>query len=131
MSVYYGLYMLQEINRDHSLIDKELIKFYTSFSTELKTKFNKDFRIFEGHRTRERQKILFKQGFSKTLNSKHLINPSSAIDVIEFPWTWAGFIVSKEYFNFTSEFLKNEKWNKIEWGGNWKKFRDLPHFQLR
>ena len=123
--------MLQNINRDWSLIDPELIKFYNSFALELKTKFNKDFRIFEGHRTQERQKVLFKQGFSKTLNSKHLLNPSSAIDIIEFPWTWSGFIVSKEYFNFTSEFLKNEKYNKIEWGGTWTKFKDLPHFQLR
>lgn len=123
--------MSQEINRDTSLINPELIKFYNSFSLEIKTKFKKDFRIFEGHRTRQRQNILVKQGFSKTFNSKHLINPSSAIDIIEFPWTWAGFIVSKEYFDFTNEFLKNEKWSKIEWGGNWSKFKDLPHFQLR
>lgn len=120
-----------EINRDIKLIHPELIKFYNSFSLELKTKHNKDFRIFEGHRTAERQKVLFTQGFSKTLNSRHLLNPSSAIDVIEFPWTWAGFIVSKEYFNFVNTFLKNEKWNKIEWGGNWRKFKDFPHFQLK
>lgn len=123
--------MLQEINRDHDLVDSQLINFYKSFSLELKEKFNKDFRIFEGHRTKERQKVLVKQGFSKTFNSKHLINPSLAIDIIEFPWTWNGFILTKDYFNFTNNFLKNDKYKDIEWGGNWTKFKDLPHFQLK
>ena len=121
--------MSQEINRDLKLIHPDLIKFYNEFSKEIKTKFNKDFKIFEGHRTLERQKVLFSQGYSKTLNSKHLKNPSLAIDIIESPWTWAGLIVSKEYFNFTNEFLKSESYKNIEWGGNWKSFKDLPHFQ--
>jgi peptidoglycan L-alanyl-D-glutamate endopeptidase CwlK len=121
----------EEINRDIKLIHPELVKFYNSFSVELKTKHNKDFRIFEGHRTPERQKKLFRQGFSKTLNSKHLLKPSNAIDVIEFPWSWAGFIVSKEYLNFVTSFLSNEKFKNIEWGGSWKNFKDFPHFQIR
>ncbi len=120
-----------KINSDILLVHEELVKFYKAFSVELKVKHNKDFRIFEGHRTLERQKILFTQGFSKTLNSQHLKKPSHAIDVIEFPYTWTGFILSKEYFNFVNTFLKNPKWMKIEWGGNWKKFKDLPHFQLK
>lgn len=123
--------MSDVINRDITLIDKELIKFYNSFSKELKLKHNKDFRIFEGHRTEARQKKLFTQGFSKTLNSKHLINPSRAIDIIEFPYTWTGFIISKEYFNFVNNFLKSKEWALIEWGGNWNKFKDYPHFQLK
>ena len=121
--------MLQEINRDIKLIHPDLIKFFNSFSAEIKNKFNKDFRIFEGHRTLERQKVLFSQGYSKTLKSRHLSNPSEAIDILEYPWTWSGLIVSKEYFDFTNNFLKN--YNNIEWGGNWITFKDYPHFQIK
>jgi peptidoglycan L-alanyl-D-glutamate endopeptidase CwlK len=121
--------MLQEINRDIKLIHPDLIKFFNSFSAEIKNKFNKDFKIFEGHRTLERQKVLFSQGYSKTLKSRHLSNPSEAIDILEYPWTWSGLIVSKEYFDFTGNFLKN--YNNIEWGGNWITFKDYPHFQIK
>lgn len=121
--------MLQEINRDIKLIHPDLIKFFNSFSAEIKNKFGKDFRIFEGHRTLERQKVLFSQGYSKTLKSRHLSNPSEAIDILEYPWTWSGLIISKEYFDFTNNFLKN--YNNIEWGGNWITFKDYPHFQIK
>ena len=121
--------MLQEINRDLKLIHPDLIKFYNTFSSEIKTKFNKDFRIFEGHRTTERQKVLFSQGYSKTLKSKHLSNPSEAIDILEYPWTWSGLIVTKEYYDFTNNILL--KFNYIEWGGNWITFKDYPHFQIK
>ena len=121
--------MLAEINRDLKLIHSDLIKFYNTFSSEIKNKFNKDFRIFEGHRTTERQKVLFSQGYSKTLKSKHLSNPSEAIDILEYPWTWSGLIVTKEYYDFTNNILL--KFNYIEWGGNWITFKDYPHFQIK
>lgn len=120
-----------KINSDLKLIHKDLLNFYGEFSKQLKDKHGKIFKIFEGHRSLERQKILFSQGFSKTMKSRHLSNPSEAIDIIEFPYTWKGFILSKEYSNFVNAFLKNSKWEKIEWGGNWKTFKDLPHFQLK
>lgn len=116
------------VNRDPKLISPILLDFYTDLSINLKTKFKKDFRIFEGHRTLERQKVLKSKGYSKTLKSKHLFNPSKAIDVIEFPWTWNGFILSPEYKNFVIELLK--KYPTINWGGKWKNFADLPHFEI-
>lgn len=118
----------QEINRDPQLIDPILINFFTDLSIECKIKYKKDFRIFEGHRTLERQKILKSKGFSKTLKSKHLYNPSKAIDIIEFPWTWNGFILTPVYKNLVLEILK--KHPKVSWGGVWKSFVDLPHFQI-
>jgi peptidoglycan L-alanyl-D-glutamate endopeptidase CwlK len=49
-----------------------------------------DFSIVEGLRTLERQKELFKTGKSKTMDSKHLINPktgkSDAVDIAPYPY---------------------------------------------
>lgn len=120
--------MSQDINRNLELIDPILLNFFTDLSIELKIKHKKDFRIFEGHRTLERQKILKEKGFSKTLKSKHLHNPSKAIDVIEHPWTWNGFILTPIYKNLVLEILK--KHPTVKWGGLWKIFVDLPHFEI-
>lgn len=117
------------INRDLELIDGRLIQYFTSLSNLLKEKFQKDFRIFEGHRTAERQEILLKKGFSKTKNSKHLFKPSKAIDIIEFPWSWKGFILTSEYKTTVNDHLK--KFPHIQWGGNWKTFIDLPHHEIK
>ena len=117
------------INRDLELIDGRLIQYFTSLSNLLKEKFQKDFRIFEGHRTAERQEILLKKGFSKTKNSKHLFKPSKAIDIIEFPWSWKGFILTSEYRILVNDHLK--KFPHIQWGGNWKTFIDLPHHEIK
>lgn len=120
--------MSQEINRDFLLIDARLLDFYKTLSSTIQKNHKLDFRIFEGHRTLERQKILVKNGFSKTLKSKHLNNPSRAIDIIEYPWSWKGFILSDKYRNLVNELLLNYK--DISWGGNWKSFVDLPHFEI-
>lgn len=121
--------MSQEINRELSKIDPRLLEYYNSLSSLIKRTSGKDFRIFEGHRTLERQKVLIKQGFSKTLKSNHLHNPSKAIDVIEFPWTWNGYILTQEYKKLVNEHLKNFPF--VSWGGNWKSFLDLPHHELK
>jgi peptidoglycan L-alanyl-D-glutamate endopeptidase CwlK len=121
--------MSQEINRELSKIDPRLVTYFNSLSKIIKETSGKDFRIFEGNRTLERQQILIKQGFSKTLKSNHLYIPSKAIDIIEFPWTWKGFILTPEYKKLVNTHLKN--FPDISWGGNWKKFVDLPHHELK
>lgn len=121
--------MSQEINRDLDKIDSRLVEYFNSLSKHIKKVSGKDFRIFEGHRTLERQKILLKQGFSKTLKSNHLSNPSKAIDVIEFPWTWNGFILTPEYKKIVNDHLLNFPF--ISWGGNWISFKDLPHHEIK
>ena len=117
------------VNRNLELIDGRLIQYFESLSKILKDNHQKDFRIFEGHRTAERQEILLKKGFSKTKNSKHLFKPSKAIDIIEFPWTWEGFILSPDYRKIVNDHLK--KFPLIQWGGNWKSFLDLPHHEIK
>lgn len=121
--------MSQEINRELSKIDPRLVEYFNSLSKRIKESHGKDFRIFEGNRTLERQQILIKQGFSKTLKSNHLYFPSKAIDIIEYPWTWKGFILTPEYKKLVNTHLKN--FPDIAWGGNWKKFVDLPHHELK
>lgn len=119
---------VNQINRDPKLIDPILLNFYTELSILLKSNHKKDFRIFEGHRTLDRQKMLKSQGFSKTLKSKHLFLPSKAIDVIEYPWKWDGFIQTAEYKKIIIDILK--KYPSIKWGGLWKTFIDIPHFEI-
>ena len=97
-----------------------------------------DCTILEGHRTPERQAKLVAEGKSKTLNSKHLSDPSMAVDVAPFPIDWDD---EERFILFAGFVLGLAKSMKIEltWGGNWKGdfdiknngFRDLVHFQLR
>ena len=45
-----------------------------------------DFSIEEGHRTKERQLELVDAGLSKTMNSKHVVYPSLAVDIAPHPY---------------------------------------------
>lgn len=87
------------------------------------------FRVGEGVRSMARQKQLFAQGATKTMNSRHL--NGHAVDL--FPlvdgqpsWNWT------IYYKFApqvKEAAKKAKVN-IEWGGDWRSFKDGPHWQL-
>lgn len=97
------------------------------------------FIITEGLRTIERQQKLVAAGASQTLRSRHLTG--HAVDV-------AAFIDMDESGDYTSG--DNIRWDwplyrtisiamkdaarefnlPIEWGGDWKTFKDGPHFQL-
>lgn len=87
-----------------------------------------------GVRTLEEQKVLLKQGASKTLRSKHLKQKdgfSHAFDIAVTAnggvrWDWP--LYDKVSKNFLSA-AKAEKVN-ITWGGSWTSFRDGPHYQL-
>ncbi len=89
-----------------------------------------DFGISEGVRTKERQKKLFNEGKSKTLNSRHLTG--DAVDV----YAWVDNYVNWN-FHYYEKIAKamfkaaEELGVEIEWGGNWKSFKDGPHFQLK
>lgn len=99
-----------------------------------------DFTVIEGYRTLERQQELYKQGFSQidgiSKKGKHNYSPSLAIDIIPYKKghnPFDGSKESEEMFNsLAKEFKKtaNELGYKIIWGGDWKSFKDLPHFQL-
>lgn len=87
------------------------------------------FIVGEGLRSLARQKQLFAQGASKTMKSRHL--DGHAVDL--FPlvdgqpsWNW------NIYYKFAP--LVKEAAKKVgvtvEWGGDWRKFKDGPHWQL-
>lgn len=86
-----------------------------------------DFTVIEGVRTKERQAELMKQGFTRTLNSRHIIG--EAVDIVPLPVDWN----NPKPFGLVAEAMKRaaeELGAKITWGGDWKTFKDLPHYQI-
>lgn len=88
-----------------------------------------DFGVIEGLRTPERQRELKAKGASMTLNSRHITG--HAIDVAAFVaaelrWDWPLYPkIAKAFKQAASELNV-----KIVWGGDWRKLKDGPHFEL-
>lgn len=89
-----------------------------------------DFMVIEGKRNEARQRQLVASGKSQTMNSRHLTG--HAVDCAplvnnQIPWNdWSYFKkVADSMMQAAKEFGVD-----IEWGGNWKTFKDGPHFQL-
>lgn len=88
-----------------------------------------DFCVTEGLRTRERQEQLVKAGASKTTRSRHLTGHAVDLAAViggEIRWDWPLYDKLAEAMKTAAEELNV----KIEWGGDWKTFKDGPHFQL-
>ncbi|MDH2997172.1 peptidase M15 [Pasteurellaceae bacterium LFhippo2] len=94
-----------------------------------------DFTVIEGVRTKARQQQLYKQGATKTMNSRHLTG--HAIDIVPYPVDWNDL----EKFGKLAKAMfaaANELKIPIRWGGDWnrngrsddEKFYDGPHFEL-
>lgn len=103
-----------------------------------------DFMVTEGLRLMERQKRLMAQGFSKTLNSNHLmqsdgfahafdvmavgdLDRDGDVDAQDKALTWDHVIYSG-----IAEAMKRaaaEMSISIRWGGDFKSFFDGPHFE--
>lgn len=96
-----------------------------------------DFTIIIGHRTKEAQDLAFKTGHSKQSwpHSKHNSVPSLAVDIAPYPINWEDVDAFKRLSDIikeTWESLSEEEkggWS-LEWGGDWKSFKDLPHYQI-
>lgn len=94
-----------------------------------------DFTVVEGLRTPERQRELVATGKSQTVNGLHLRQADGygyAVDLAPLvggaiPWDeWARF---KELADVVKA-CAAELGVPVEWGGDWKTFKDGPHFQL-
>jgi len=87
-----------------------------------------DFMVTEGLRTKERQKELVAAGASKTMNSRHITG--HAVDLAAYVngirWDWP-------LYEKIAKAMKQAAYElniRIEWGGDWKSFKDGPHFQI-
>lgn len=89
-----------------------------------------DFMVIEGKRNEARQRDLVASGKSQTMNSRHLTG--HAVDCAplinrEIPWgDWSKFKLVADAVLQAGKELGID----VEWGGNWKNFKDGPHFQL-
>lgn len=85
-----------------------------------------DFTVIEGLRSVERQKQLVASGASRTMNSRHLTG--HAVDIAPWPisWEWDKFYLIEDAMKQAARELDIP----IEWGGDWKSFKDGPHWQL-
>jgi len=88
-----------------------------------------DFVVTEGLRTTAKQKQLVAAGASQTMRSRHLTG--HAVDL-------AALVAGKVRWDYPlygklavamKQAAKDVGVN-IEWGGDWKSFKDGPHFQL-
>jgi peptidoglycan L-alanyl-D-glutamate endopeptidase CwlK len=88
------------------------------------------FTVLEGVRTLERQRALKASGASLTLDSRHLTG--HAVDIApldgtgKVSWHWP-------LYHRLAPIIKRaaaEQGVAVEWGGDWKRFKDGPHWQL-
>ncbi len=93
-----------------------------------------DFTIVETVRTLEQQKINISKGVSKTIKSRHIsgFNKSKlceAIDIAPYPIDWKNI---KRFIELSCHIKKTAQklGIKVEYGGDWKNFKDYPHYQL-
>lgn len=88
-----------------------------------------DFTVLEGRRTLERQKTLVKNGASQTLNSRHLTG--HAVDLAPMlggtvSWDWP-------LYHRLAKIVKAAAAAEgvpVTWGGDWRTFKDGPHWEL-
>lgn len=88
-----------------------------------------DFGVLEGRRSLARQRKLLEAGASTTMKSRHLTG--HAVDLGAYigsrvAWDWP-------LYDKIAVAMKQAASNAgipIEWGGDWKSFKDGPHFQL-
>lgn len=113
-----SLRRLQGIHPDLKRVVKRAIKL-----TEV------DFTVLEGLRTLRRQRLLVEKGASRTMRSRHLTG--HAVDLGAYVagqvrWDWPLYYKIADAMKLAA---KKEGVN-IEWGGDWKSFKDGPHYQL-
>lgn len=93
-----------------------------------------DFTVLEVLRTPARQKELVAKGASKTMKSRHLPGAdgkSRAVDIApldggQVSWAWP-------VYHKLAPIIKQAAKDvgvPIEWGGDWRTFKDGPHWQL-
>jgi peptidoglycan L-alanyl-D-glutamate endopeptidase CwlK len=88
-----------------------------------------DFTVLEGLRTLETQKKYFAAGATRTMNSRHLTG--HAVDVAPLVdgavrWDWP-------LYHQLAKVIKKAAADEgvaVQWGGDWRSFKDGPHWEL-
>ena len=89
-----------------------------------------DFVITEWLRTEARQRQLVDAGASRTMRSRHLTGHAVDVAVLigrEVRWDWPLYVQLSRVVKEASVIERVA----ITWGGDWPKFRDGPHYELR
>ena len=118
-----SLRKLETCNQPLQFLFKEVVKDF-------------DCSILEGKRSLEDQKLLLKEGATKTLDSAHLTG--DAVDVAPYPIDFE----DRDRFHYFGGFVKGTAKQlgiDIIWGGDWNddtktkdnSFDDLVHFELK
>lgn len=94
------------------------------------------FVVTEGVRTMKRQAELFAAGATTTMNSRHIpenneCGMACAVDLAvkvghQVRWDWPLYRKLADEMKAAAAELRTP----LEWGGDWRSFKDGPHFQL-
>lgn len=88
-----------------------------------------DFAVIEGLRSKERQAELVKAGASQTMNSRHITGHAVDLAAVvggAIRWDWPLYERIAKAVKTAAAELKVS----VIWGGDWKTFKDGPHFEL-
>lgn len=108
-----------------------------------------DFGVAEGLRSRDRQSRLLAEGRTRTMRSKHLLQPDGTGHAVDlYPWSSAWPTVAgipPEAYRLVARAMEqaaHELGTSIRWGNDWDRdgvevpmdpdetFSDKPHFEL-
>ena len=87
------------------------------------------FIVTEGLRTPQRQAELLAKGASQTMNSKHITGRAVDIAAVidgKVSWHYPHYITMSKAFKQAA----SELGVRLRWGGDWKTFKDGPHYEL-
>lgn len=94
-----------------------------------------DFTVLEGVRSLAVQRLYYVKGATKTMKSRHLAHKSDglsrAVDVA--PWVKGAVSWHWPLYNRLAIVIKEAAEAEgvpLEWGGDWRTFKDGPHWQL-
>ena len=88
-----------------------------------------DFTVLEGLRTLARQQRYVASGASRTMRSRHLTG--HAVDIA--PWVGGAVSWAWPLYHKLAPAVKQAAKEcdvPVEWGGDWRSFKDGPHWQL-
>lgn len=70
-----------------------------------------------------------------TKKGRHNYDPSKAIDIAPYPVEWGNEVafnaLSALILSISNDFMEAKRiTHPLKWGGHWKTFKDLPHYQI-